>query len=266
MTHSLQIIALTGSAGTGKDTAADILVTHCGFTKLAFADALRAEVQAAFSVPAELLTRRDLKEMPTEALAFLECADMGFIGSLAHWDLSAGANLDRYWLMMPHTPRQILQWWGTEYRRRQRINYWLDLLRERIHQLHALDGRTRFVIADARFDNEAHMIRAMGGVVWQITRDGIERVEGQHASATDGSLLNPSVVIDNDDTLHSLREAVLGEWLALETQIDVISLDLADPAQRGADKAPRFSLADPAAGAPSPAGDDHQALTFGPLP
>ena len=130
-------------------------------------------------------------------------------------------------------PAPDLQWWGTEYRRRQRINYWLDLLRERIHQLHALDGRTRFVIADARFENEAHMIRAMGGVVWQITRDGIERVEGQHASATDGSLLNPSVVIDNDDTLHSLREAVLGEWLALETQIDVISLDLADrPARR----------------------------------
>ena len=266
MTTPIQLIALTGSAGTGKDTAADILVTHCGFTRVAFADALRAEVQAAFNVPAELLTRRDLKEMPTAALALIECSDMGFIGSLAHWDLSAGANLDRYWLMMPHTPRQILQWWGTEYRRRQRINYWLDLLRERIHQLHALDGRTRFVIADARFENEAHMIRAMGGVVWQITRDGIEPAEGQHASATDGSRLNPSVVIDNSDTLHSLREAVLGEWLALETQIDVISLDLADPAQRGADKAPRFSLADPAAGAPSPAGDDHQALTFGPLP
>ena len=48
------------------------------------------------------------------------------------------------------------------------------------------------------------------------------------------------------------------------TLIAVASVPAA--AQRGADKAPRFSLADPAAGAPSPAGDDHQALTFGPLP
>ena len=253
MPKNLQIIALTGSAGTGKDTAADILVTHCGFTKLAFADALRAEVQAAFNVPAELLSRRDLKEMETEALAFLECTDMGFVGAVARADMRDGSVLTWRWLRVPRTPRRILQLWGTEYRRAQRVNYWLDLLRERIHQLHALDGRTRFVITDCRFENEAAMIRAMGGVVWQITRDGLENVEGQHASATDGSRLNPSVVIDNSDTIHSLREGVLAEWLALETQTDVLSVDIADPAKGGSDKAPKFSLA----------GDDHQALTFG---
>lgn len=263
MNQPLQIIALTGSAGTGKDTAADILVTHCGFTKLAFADALRAEVQAAFKVPAELLSRRDLKEMETEALAYLECTDMAFVGSMAWNEVRSGTALTLNWLEAPRTPRRVLQLWGTEYRRAQRITYWTEKIREHIAQLHLLDGRTRFVIADARFENEAHMIRAMGGVVWQITRDGIEPVEGQHASATDGSRLNPSVVIDNSAGLHSLREAVLGEWLALETQTDVISLDLADPAQRGADKAPRFSLADPVQTAnAAQAGIDHL-QTFG---
>ena len=250
MTNPLQIIALTGLAGTGKDTAADILATHCGFTKLAFADALRAEVQAAFNVPAELLTRRDLKEMPTAALALVECTDMGFIGALVRASvyaemraaLTQGIALDQHWLNAPHSPRQILQWWGTEYRRAQRVNYWLELLRDRIRQLHALDGRSRFVITDCRFENEAAMIRAMGGVVWQITRDGVQSVEGQHASATDGTRLNPSVVIDNSGTLHSLREAVLGEWLALETQTDVQALRLVNPAH---------------------VGDDAQALTFG---
>jgi len=50
---------------------------------------------------------------------------------------------------------------------------------------------------------------------------------------------------------------------ALETQTDVISLDLADPAQRGADKAPRFSLADPVQTAnAAQAGIDHL-QTFG---
>lgn len=220
MTQPLQIIAFTGSAGTGKDTAADILATHCGFTKLAFADALRAEVQAAFNVPAELLTRRDLKEMPTTALALVECADMGFSGSLARYEMAQGSMLDWSWLKKPRSPREIMQLWGTEYRRAQRVNYWLDLLRGRIRQLHALDGRTRFVITDCRFENEAAMIRAMGGVVWQITRTDVQPVEGQHASATDGTKLHPSVVIDNSSTLHSLREAMLGEWLALETQTD----------------------------------------------
>lgn len=263
MPHPLQIIALTGSAGTGKDTAADILVTHCGFTKLAFANALRAEVQAAFNVPAELLTRRDLKEMHTAALALVECIDMGFIGALARVaGVKHGKFVGPLWFTESRTPRQILQWWGTEYRRAQRVNYWLDLLRERIHQLHALDGRTRFVIPDCRFENEAALVRAMGGVVWQITRDGIEPVEGQHASATDGSRLNPSVVIDNSDTLHSLREAVLGEWLALETQTDVISLDLADPA-KGGYRPDRFRLAEPVQTADAAqAGVDHL-QTFG---
>ena len=242
MTTPLQIIAFTGSAGTGKDTAADILATHCGFTRLAFADALRTEVQAAFNVPLELLTRRDLKEMPTAALALVECTDMGFIGSMVIDAFSNVPQIQRTWLTCKLTPRQILQWWGTEYRRAQRINYWLEALRSRITQLHALDGRTRFVITDARFENEAAMIRAMGGVVWQITRDGVQPVEGQHASATDGARLNPSVVIDNSSTIHSLREAVLGEWLALETQTDVQTLRLLDPAY---------------------VGDNIQALTFG---
>mgnify|MGYP000623823805 CR=1 FL=1 len=242
MTNPLQIIALTGLAGTGKDTAADILATHCGFTKLAFADALRAEVQSAYNVPAELLTRRDLKEMPTAALALVECTDMGFVGAMARAMMMQGMALTWGWLEAQRSPRQILQWWGTEYRRAQRVNYWLELLRDRIRQLHALDGRTRFVITDCRFENEAAMIRAMGGVVWQITRDGVQSVEGQHASATDGTRLNPSVVIDNSGTLHSLREAVLGEWLALETQTDVQALRLVNPAH---------------------VGDDAQALTFG---
>ena len=36
------IIGLTGFAGAGKDTVADLLVAHARFRKLAFADALRA--------------------------------------------------------------------------------------------------------------------------------------------------------------------------------------------------------------------------------
>jgi hypothetical protein len=51
-------------------------------------------------------------------------------------------------------------------------------------------------------------------------------------------------VIDNSDTSHSLREAMLGEWLALETQTDVQTLRLVNPAH---------------------VGDDAKALTFGAL-
>jgi hypothetical protein len=41
MTTPLQIIAFTGSAGTGKDTAADILATHCGLDRDHFLPVVR---------------------------------------------------------------------------------------------------------------------------------------------------------------------------------------------------------------------------------
>ena len=250
MTKPLQIIAISGLAGTGKDTVADILATHAGFTKLAFADALRSEIVNAYAdgdaaALRALLSRRDTKETPTTRLALVNCQDFGFRGACAVAAFDQGIVLDRSWLHEPRSPRQIMQWWGTEYRRRQNLNYWTGKLTAHIHQLQQLNPRTsRFVIPDCRFENEAATLRAMGGVVWQITRDSAAPVEHGHASATDGAKLNPSVVIDNSDTLHSLREAVLGEWLALETQTNVLRLQLENPAH---------------------VGDSHQAQTFGAL-
>lgn len=249
MTTPLQIIALTGLAGTGKDTAADVLATHAGFTRLAFADALRSEVVNAYAngdaqALRALLARRDAKETPTMRLALIECKDLGFLGAMAlEYALHERKDTETLaqHLRAPRSPRQIMQWWGTEYRRAQTINYWTNQLAAHINQLHQLDGRRRFVITDCRFENEAALVRAMGGVVWQICRDSAEPVEHGHASATDGSKLMPSVVIDNSSTLHSLREAVLGKWLALETQTNVLRLHIENPAH----------------------GDSTQALTFG---
>lgn len=224
----LQIIALTGLANTGKDTVADILVTHAGFTKIAFADALRAEVTRAFCLSPggihPLLTDRATKETPTSRLAFSECHDLGFLGAVA---IAQEATVDYAWRNAPRSPRQILQWFGTEYRRTQRVDYWTTRLVDHIRQLGEMDGRAKFVITDCRFENETAVIRQMGGVVWQVTRDGVAQVEGGHASQTDGSKLQPSVVIDNSSTLHSLREGVLGEWWAMDAQIDLVRVEIA---------------------------------------
>lgn len=257
MTKPLQIIALTGLAGTGKDTVADILVTHAGFTKLAFADALRNEIVNAYadgdaSTLRALLARRDTKETPTGRLAFIECQDLAFLGAVAleyargepsNFAGEHASDLHSY-LRAPRSPRQIMQLWGAEYRRSQSINYWTNQVASHINQLHQLDGRTRFIIPDCRFENESSLVRAMGGVVWQVVRDSAAPVEHGHASATDGAKLNPSVVIDNSSTIHSLREAVLGEWLALETQTNVLRLQIENPAH---------------------VGDNHPAQTFGAL-
>jgi len=225
------IIALTGLAGAGKDSVADILVAHAGFVKLAFADALRREVELAYNLVSmhPLTTDRATKEVPTQRLSLSECTDGAFIGGIvmAAARLGAPVTVDYEWLNRPRSPRQILQWWGTEYRRGQRADYWLRKMADAIRGHIQIEGRRRFIITDCRFENEASQIRQMGGVVWQVVRGDLQSVEGGHASQTDGSKLQPSVVIDNSSTLHSLREGVLGEWWAMDAQIDLVRVEIA---------------------------------------
>ncbi len=222
------IIALTGLAGSGKDSVADVLVNHAGFTKLAFAGALRQEIIEAFRLDtdgsAALLANRDTKEVPTQRLSMMECRDYGYIGAVAE---ATRATVGVEWCSAPRSPRQVMQWWGTEYRRdRTRVDYWTRKLGDHIRGLHRIDGRSKFVITDCRFENEAVLVRQMGGTVWQVARGDVANVEGGHASQTDGTKLAPDNIIDNYGSLDHLREQVLAEWWAMEAQLESVKVEV----------------------------------------
>lgn len=223
--HKLYIIGLTGFAGAGKDTVADLLVAHLGFRKMAFADALRAEVAEGFSVEPVYLSRPETKHHPITALAMRK-APRDFLAAVA-LALSQAAPDHRVvltddWLDAPRSPRQILQWWGTEYRRAQHPRYWTRLLLQQIVALGRM-GYSRFAVADVRFPNEADTIHSSGGLLWQVKRPGLDAAttpEGQHASVTDGTVFRPAATIANDYDIRHLQQLVLGEFLALESGID----------------------------------------------
>lgn len=229
------IIALTGFAGTGKDTVADILVTHCGFRKLAFADALRGEVANAYGVTLQLLSDRDTKELPTPALA-LSRAPFEFRSAVSYALGAAWANGEAdhipdvdAWLAAARSPRQIIQWWGTEYRRAQDPDYWVRAMRKRLTHCINVQRETRFVLTDTRFDNEALMVGSLGGELWQVTRPGVDASttpEGTHSSATSGASLAPDTTISNAGTVHDLRNLVLGHWWALEAGLDGLRVEV----------------------------------------
>lgn len=207
----ITIIALAGFAGAGKDTAADILVRHAGFHKIAFADALRGEVARGFAVPRDLLEDRARKEQPQARLA-LRNAPADFLGALLRTS-HPGLNLDK-----PRTPRQILQLWGTEFRRQQKAEYWVMQMTAEI-RTRATWGTRRFVITDCRFENEAAYVRRAGGQVWQVVRPGLNASttpEGQHQSVADGSSFSPELVLHNSGTPKDLRNAVLSAWWSCE--------------------------------------------------
>ena len=206
------IIALTGQAGAGKDTVADVLATHAGFTKLAFADALRAEVANGFELGDQygILSDRATKEQPHPLLALQRCKDIEALRVFRRLWEAVGATMDAPDEMhAPRSPRQIMQWWGTEYRRAQQPNYWSTKVAMRIAQMHSLQGVERFVVTDARFENEAAAMRVLGGQVWQVMRPGLVSAEGTHASATDGSRLRPDCSLLNGGGILDLAHASL---------------------------------------------------------
>jgi hypothetical protein len=217
------ILGLTGFAGAGKDTVADLLVAHARFRKLAFADALRAEVAEGFGVLASELADPTAKHRPTMALC-MRRAPRDFLAAVVlslsvaapdHW-----TPLSNEWLDAPRAPRQILQWWGTEYRRAQHDRYWTRIMASRL-VAYRRDGETRFVITDVRFDNEADTVRAAGGTLWQVTRPGCDgRAEGAHVSASDGSRFKPEAVIANLHDVRHLQGVVLAEFVARDLDLD----------------------------------------------
>lgn len=213
MNHLPIIIGLAGPAGSGKDTVADLLVAHHGYTKLAFADALRAEVCAAFRVPLSTLTERETKEHPLSALALKHCADDAFIDRMVYvLRQTTGKYTTMDDLSTPRSPRQIMQWWGTDYRRAQNEAYWRDRMEDALYLLwHRSEQETPVAITDVRFPDEANILREIttDTQIWQITRPGYEVAPGAHASETTGADFAPDCVIDNGAGLTELEAQVL---------------------------------------------------------
>lgn len=203
----MRIIALHGQAGAGKDTFADELVAKHGFVKRGFADPLYEEVAAAFGVTVDWLRDRTRKEAPQPELALLHCQSDEFVNFMAermeYCDLSGA-----------RSPRWILQQWGTEYRRAQDLNYWLD--RMTVFCFAAHDAEVNgVVIPDCRFDNEAEWVLEHGGRVVEIVRPGPAAYAGTHASAKP---LDPERIfarVHNREGVSALRAFAAGFLLLL---------------------------------------------------
>ncbi len=78
------------------------------------------------------------------------------------------------------SPRQILQWFGTDVIRNQiGKDFFIYNMNERIKKSKA----DCIIISDVRFDNEAEYIKSLGGKVIKIVRPGAETTEhNKHAT------------------------------------------------------------------------------------
>lgn len=160
------IIGFGYKARRGKDTACNAIIearSH-GFLPVrqyAFATALRYEINEAI----QERFRRGCSD-PQAAMRLL-CTWAG-----VEYDPDAITDT-----LYPYgKQRALTQWWGTEYRRKQDTNYWVERLKERIER----DAPRVAVISDLRFWNEFEFIQLNSGYCVRVDRPGFEIADGKH--------------------------------------------------------------------------------------
>jgi hypothetical protein len=172
------LVGITGRAGSGKSAASQALVDS-GWTRIKFAGPLKDMLRGLGLADRHI--EGDLKEVPCD-------------------------------LLCGQTPRHAMVTLGTEWGRDLIAqNLWINIATHRIAT--AMAAGQSVVVDDVRFDNEADMIRKLGGVVLGLEREtdiavmhkSENGVEADITYRNDGSL----------DELHGYMIAVfaqIGEW------------------------------------------------------
>ena len=164
------IVGITGRKHCGKSTLARHIVQRYQAVELTFAGPLKLACQAIFGLTDEQV-HGSLKE-----------------------------TIDPYW---GRTPRHIMQRLGTDVMRTHSATIvdiphsdeiWLRCMERKIREVRAPVA----VISDVRFDNEAALVRRLGGVLVRIERGGSEDDDG-HASERGVSTLC-DFILDNCGT------------------------------------------------------------------
>ncbi len=182
------LIGLCGFKKSGKDTVADWLVEHHGYSKLSFARALKEGTKAFFGWTDEHFTDIELKE-----------------------------RVDPIWGV---SPRQALQWLGTEGLREGMPSafpgmsatvgrdFWVKRL-----ELDVLSRTGPVVITDMRFMNEIEAVVRWGGSPFFVYRPSVVPLRFEHASedlSTQMGMIPNIRNVGSLDDLYSSLEVLFG--------------------------------------------------------
>lgn len=169
-----KIIGLTGYAQSGKDTVANILVEKYGYKRIAFADKIRDFLYAMNPLVA--------------------CSPSGYLQGLVDlvgWDKAK---------QEPQV-RMLLQNVGVAAREVIAEDIWI------ISALANVGVDDKIVIADVRFENEAEILKSLGGQIWRVKRLGVEAVNG-HISETQMDGYKVDQIFINNGTIEDLENLI----------------------------------------------------------
>jgi len=195
------LIAISGRARAGKDTFADFLLEEFKGTeiiKIAYADELKRRLMEDFDLSWEQVYG-DLKEV--EDKRYPRPSRGGISPAAVRYDSHdrRAAKLPPYYW----TPREIMQFMGTDCYRAIDDNFWVKQLFKTLSK----DGKKNAVISDCRFRSEVDAVLERGGYHVRIYRRDADKIHNSnHASETSlDDYENVDFSINNYRTLEDLR-------------------------------------------------------------
>ena len=161
------IIGVGHKARRGKDLVGEYLAETHGFTVKHFADALYNECRYC-----TIATMEDLVTSKRSLLINGKPGPEDLLDVILPWIERKGRRRDLkpnlksfHYGGMINKDGELLQWWGTDFRRvHSGDDYWL----RRIERTLRLESPAAVVISDLRFKNEAAWVKSMGGECWKV--------------------------------------------------------------------------------------------------
>lgn len=191
------IIGLSGYAQSGKDSIGAILVKNYGFTRYAFADALR---EMAYQLNPIVVTSID-ENIPlgVDTNLYVKNTRLQDVVNNNGWEDAK---------KLPEI-RRLLQVLGTEAGRKiLGENIWVDTVLNKVKDKNV-------VITDCRFPNEAKALKNSGGFVVRVERPGMAAINN-HLSETSLDGWPFDLIVFNGGTLESLHSLVKNLYIGLK--------------------------------------------------
>lgn len=210
----VSFVTVSGKIGAGKDTVAPLLLDLMEIPESerkqdSFARTLKEEIDQVIELVIVAEDRNDVAEL-ISVTQEISLAKAKVIVDYIWDELKENSELNAY--SRTKGIRSALQYWGTEVRREQDDNYWVNKTIRRV-LLEACKGVSSY-ITDSRFPNEADAVREAGGLTIRLlvspeeqerrisSRDGLKISEDARNHVSETALddyENFHIVVDTDE-------------------------------------------------------------------